>query len=55
MSEDIEKLRDKLHMLLSKGDPLYKGEILKVSQELDEQINLYYFNQNKEYELVSGY
>jgi len=55
MFENIDKLRDKLYKLILKEDSLCKGEILKVSQELDKQISLYYINKTNENELASGY
>ncbi|MGE5627507.1 MAG: aspartyl-phosphate phosphatase Spo0E family protein [Solirubrobacterales bacterium] len=45
--EQIEKLKDKLYNLILKEDSLYRGEILKVSQELDKQIVGYYLGKKK--------
>ena len=55
MLDIIEKLRDKLYKLILKDDPLYKGEILRVSQELDKQITSYLALKIKEGNLASGY
>jgi len=55
MFEQIEKLRDKLNKLILHNDVLSDDEILKVSQELDKLISLYYFAQiNEEGKLTSA-
>jgi hypothetical protein len=45
MFDKLEKMRDNLNELVGKDDLLHKGEILKLSQQLDEQIVEYYLNQ----------
>lgn len=42
MTEQIEKVREKLNTLVSINNILYNGEVLRVSQELDKLIYLQY-------------
>lgn len=45
LEKTIEKIRDELNRLVGmKEISLYKGEILKLSQELDKLIYIYYSN-----------
>ncbi|WP_368488565.1 aspartyl-phosphate phosphatase Spo0E family protein [Clostridium sp. BJN0013] len=47
--KQIEQLREKLNELVAKSDILYRGEVLKLSQELDELIYIQY-NKSKEHD-----
>ncbi|CAB1250330.1 Spo0E family sporulation regulatory protein-aspartic acid phosphatase [Clostridium sp. MT-14] len=40
--EQIERLREKLNLLVIESEDLYKGEILEISQQLDRLIYLQY-------------
>ncbi|EDK32888.1 aspartyl-phosphate phosphatase Spo0E family protein [Clostridium kluyveri] len=44
----IEQLRERLNELVVKSDVLYRGEVLKLSQELDELIYIQYNKNIKE-------
>lgn len=45
---DLNMLRDKLNEMVSEDASLYEGEILRVSQELDKLITLYYKEKDKD-------
>lgn len=44
--EQIEKMRHELNKLVILNNDLCKGEVLKISQELDKLIYLHYKNMN---------
>lgn len=53
VTERIEEARERLDKLVVRLDVDYK-QILKVSQELDKLISLYYKLNNKETAIISG-
>ncbi len=56
MENEMEALRKKLYMLLLSGEVMSRGEILRISQELDKRIAAFYLNQNVvNSKLASGY
>lgn len=46
--DDLNMLRDKLNKMVSEDANLFEGEILRVSQELDKLITLYYKDKGKQ-------
>ena len=46
--KQIEQLRERLNALVVKSDVLHRGEVLRLSQELDELIYIQYNKSIKE-------